>query len=116
VAHPVHKFAQARTSLGGQGVAGMPRIVEVDADEPGHFERRAPYAREVAAAELGTLRTDKDKALGNGASELVQVLSDIGQQDGPDGNPADTGQRFGRPGPADAAKSSITAVTSTGSR
>jgi hypothetical protein len=49
VAHPVHEFAQAGPGLGGQGVAGMPQVVKVDADEPGRFERRAPNAREVAA-------------------------------------------------------------------
>jgi hypothetical protein len=65
VAHPVHEFAQAGPGLGGQGVAGMPQVVEVDADEPGRFERRAPDAREVAAAELGTFRPMKTRLWGS---------------------------------------------------
>jgi len=53
VAHPVHEFAQAGPGLSGQGVASMPQVMKVDADEPGRVERRAPDAREAAPAELG---------------------------------------------------------------
>lgn len=63
VAHPVHEFAEARASLGGQGIAGMPQVMKVDADEPGRLERRAPCAREVAPAKLGTFRAGEDQAL-----------------------------------------------------
>jgi hypothetical protein len=65
--------------------------VKVNADQPGRFERRAPYAREVAAAELGTLRASEDQTFGSSAREVVQVVGDIRQQEGRDGDPADTG-------------------------
>jgi hypothetical protein len=73
VAHPVHEFTQAGPGLTGQGVAGMPQVVKVDADEPGCVERRTPDPREVAAAELGTFRAGEDQAFGVSAGEVVQV-------------------------------------------
>jgi hypothetical protein len=76
----------------------MPHVVKVDVDEPGCVERRAPDAREAAAAELGTFRASEDQIFGSRAGEVVQVLGDIGQQERRDGNPANTSQRFGRPG------------------
>jgi hypothetical protein len=71
VAHPVHEFTQAGPGLSGQGVAGMPQVVKVDAVEPGRFERRAPDAREVAAAELGTFRASEDQTFEGSVGEVV---------------------------------------------
>ena len=43
VAHAVHQLPEGRPSAGGQGVSGVPEIMEVDSRKPGFAERGQPY-------------------------------------------------------------------------
>jgi hypothetical protein len=98
VAHPVHEFAETGSGLAGHRVTGMPKVVNVDAGQPGRFQRLAPLTGEVASPQLGTRGAGEDELVISGAGELVQVLSDIGQQEQRDTDLAHTGCRFRRPG------------------
>ena len=49
VAHPVHEFAETAPSVTGQRVTGMSQVVNMDAGQPGRFQRLAPLTGEVAS-------------------------------------------------------------------
>ena len=54
VAEPGHQLFKAGASSGGQGAAGVPKIVEVDARRPGFRAGLDPDTPEVGAPEPGT--------------------------------------------------------------
>jgi hypothetical protein len=51
VAHPVHQLAGGGAAGRGEGVPGVPEIVEMDVTEAGCLERAEPDPAEVVAME-----------------------------------------------------------------
>jgi hypothetical protein len=76
----------------------MPQAINMDAGHPGRFQRLAPLTGEVASPQLGTVGAGEDELVVGCAGELLQVLSDIGQQERRDADPADARGGLGRPG------------------
>ena len=97
VAHPVHQLGQRGARLTGQRVPGMAKIMDMNRREPSFGQRPRPGLGEVAAPELATLDTDKDKAVRPIARESVEVPPQLGDDQFGEDDRADLARDFGVP-------------------
>jgi hypothetical protein len=67
VPHPSHEIDETRSGIGGQCVAGMPQVKEVEAGQLHSPDCCSPMGGtlKVGAAQLGALGPGEDKAVGN---------------------------------------------------
>ncbi len=78
--HPGHEIGQARAGAGGQGVAGVPQVVEVEAGQPDIGDGLSPTAAvlEVGSAQCGVLGPGEDQRIGDNVTVIVIVIQDPG--------------------------------------
>ena len=77
MAEPRHEFLDGCTSDRSGGTASVPKVVEVNARNPGIGARLDPDRPEVLAPELAALRADEHQAAGTGFGVAVEVNSEI---------------------------------------
>jgi hypothetical protein len=70
----------------GQRIAGMPKVMKVDASHPACVQGLAPLAGEVAALELGTFRAREDERIASGTGSGMPAAASL--------KPAITAMRF----------------------
>lgn len=84
VPHAVHQLARGGAARRGEGVAGVPEIVEVDVTQAGRGERAEPDPPEVVPAQDTTARPDEDEpgsaGIGVLGQEMRQLLGEGGRE------------------------------------